>query len=171
METTDKQFYLAFSGVLAALVLITILVAVVANVTGSRMPAEKSKAQIEKNRAYIQPVGRVNLASTPNPALSAVMLAEPAPESSDQAAPASAEDQGARVYKMVCMACHDSGVAGAPKIGDVSAWSVRLEAGIGALYNSGINGKGAIMPPKGGNPALSDEDVKAAVDYMLETSR
>lgn len=70
-----------------------------------------------------------------------------------------------------CAACHDAGIAGAPAFGDTSAWSARIAKGIEALYSNAINGyQGAdgYMPAKGGNAALSDESVKAAVDYMAE---
>ncbi len=65
-----------------------------------------------------------------------------------------------------CVACHDSGVAGAPAIGDSEAWAARLEKGTDELYASAINGIGA-MPAKGGNPNLSDEEVMAVVDYLM----
>jgi cytochrome c5 len=74
--------------------------------------------------------------------------------------------KGQAVYKASCTVCHAAGVAGAPKTGDKAAWAPRLKTGMDALYASSIKGKGA-MPPKGGNLALSDDDVKAAVDYMV----
>jgi cytochrome c5 len=64
------------------------------------------------------------------------------------------------------MVCHAAGVAGAPKAGDKAQWAPRLKAGMSALYASSIKGKNA-MPPKGGNLALTDADVNAAVDYMV----
>ncbi|MBL79043.1 MAG: cytochrome c, class I [Nitrosomonadaceae bacterium] len=70
------------------------------------------------------------------------------------------------IYSSSCSACHTSGAAGAPKLGDKQAWEPRVESGIEVLYNSAINGKKA-MPPKGGNSSLSNEDVKAVVDYMV----
>jgi len=77
---------------------------------------------------------------------------------------------GKKVYDTSCMACHAAGVAGAPRIGDKTAWAPRLKGGTDALYAAAIKGKNA-MPPKGGNTALSDADVKAAVDYMLRAAR
>lgn len=69
-----------------------------------------------------------------------------------------------------CAACHGSGVAGAPKFALKSAWTDRIAKGSETLYNNAINGfqgSAGYMPAKGGNTALSDESVKAAVDYML----
>ncbi|OJA06172.1 cytochrome c5 family protein [Halomonas sp. QHL1] len=74
---------------------------------------------------------------------------------------------GAALYASSgCAACHDSGVAGAPAMGDADAWAERLDKGSDELYASAINGIGA-MPAKGGNPNLSDEEVMAIVDHMV----
>lgn len=76
---------------------------------------------------------------------------------------------GEAIYKNSCFACHDSGVAGSPKIGDKDAWSSRIAAGAESMHQAAINGIGA-MPAKGGNMGISDDDVKAAVDYMAAKS-
>ena len=74
---------------------------------------------------------------------------------------------GAALYASSgCAACHDSGVAGAPAMGDTDAWAERLEKGTDELYANAINGIGA-MPAKGGNPSISDEEVEAIVDHMI----
>lgn len=77
---------------------------------------------------------------------------------------------GATVYGAVCMACHASGVAGAPKAGDKGAWAPRIASGTAALVKSVVNGKGA-MPPKGGAADLSDAEVKAAVEHLVGLSK
>ncbi len=86
------------------------------------------------------------------------------------AAPAAPSIDGKKVYDTACFACHASGVAGSPKLGDKEAWAPRIATGMDTLYNTAIKGKGA-MPPKGGNMALADDKVKAAVDYMIEHSK
>lgn len=73
---------------------------------------------------------------------------------------------GEKTYKEACFVCHDAGVANAPKLGDKVAWAPRIATGMDALYNTSLKGKGA-MPPKGGRADLSDEAVKAGVDYMV----
>jgi cytochrome c5 len=73
---------------------------------------------------------------------------------------------GATVYKSVCMACHASGAAGAPKAGDKAAWAPRIATGMPALIKSVTNGKGA-MPPKGGAADLTDGEIKAAVEHLV----
>jgi cytochrome c5 len=70
------------------------------------------------------------------------------------------------VVNSVCGACHNTGVAGAPKVDDKAAWGPRIAQGKDALYKSAIAGKGA-MPPKGGAADLSDDEIKGAVDYVL----
>ena len=86
------------------------------------------------------------------------------------AAPATDLAAGKKVYDSVCFACHATGVAGSPKFGDKAAWAPRIATGKDAMYNTALHGKGA-MPPKGGNTSLSDDDVKAAVDYMVSNGQ
>ncbi|WFM71337.1 c-type cytochrome [Halomonas sp. CKK8] len=81
--------------------------------------------------------------------------------------PAHAGIDGEAIYNSVCMACHETGAAGAPVRGNAEQWSARLEQGMETLYDHSINGFNA-MPAKGGNPSLSDDEVKAATDYLVE---
>ena len=70
------------------------------------------------------------------------------------------------IYETLCKACHDTGVAGAPKTGDKAAWAPRIATGPAALLKSAINGKNA-MPPRAGDPTLSDDELKAAVEFLV----
>jgi cytochrome c5 len=85
------------------------------------------------------------------------------------AAPSQKAD-GKRVYETTCSACHATGVAGAPKLGDKAAWAPHLMHGVDHLVQSALKGKDA-MPPKGGNPSLSDDEVRAAVEFMVSQSK
>ena len=81
---------------------------------------------------------------------------------------------GEAVYNSGCAACHASGVAGAPKVGDVDAWAGRVGKDVEEIYTNaiaGFQGESGVMPPKGGFMNLSDDDVKSAVDYMIEASK
>lgn len=81
---------------------------------------------------------------------------------------------GKAVFDKTCKMCHATGVAGAPKLGDKADWGTRSKQGIDTLVQHATNGfKGAkgFMPPKGGNPTLSDADIRAAVQYMLDAAK
>ena len=85
---------------------------------------------------------------------------------------ASGPRSGEAVYNRACGACHGTGAAGAPMLGDAVAWSPRLAKGMAVLYDSGVNGvPGTGMIAKGGCANCSDEEVNAAVDYMVASSK
>jgi cytochrome c5 len=100
------------------------------------------------------------------PGAAAAPVAAPPPATAKVAA----AGDGKKTYDITCSACHGTGVAGAPKLGDKAAWAPRLKPGKEALYAAVLKGKGA-MPPKGGNMALADDAAKAAVDYMVDAAR
>ncbi len=92
----------------------------------------------------------------------------------EESAGEAVNEHGKQVYKQSCAVCHDHGVAGAPKTGEADAWTDRIATGIDTLAkraNEGYMGDAGMMPPKGGNMSLSDEDVTAAVEYMVEQSQ
>jgi cytochrome c oxidase subunit 2 len=112
-------------------------------------------------------------AKMPKPEPVQVAAAEPAAAApAAGAAPAAAAKpmDGKTVYDTTCFACHSTGAAGAPKFGDKAAWAPRIKEGQAAMYTIALKGKGA-MPAKGGNPALPDDAVKAAVDYMAAAAK
>jgi len=80
---------------------------------------------------------------------------------------------GQKDYQAACFACHGTGAAGAPKVGDKAAWKARIAQGNAKMYENaikGFKGKTGFMPAKGGS-SLSDDAVKAAVDYMVNNSK
>ena len=95
--------------------------------------------------------------------------AAPAPGAT-QTASAAPAGEGKGVYEQTCHVCHATGLAGSPKFGDKAAWAPRIATGMPALYNAALHGLNA-MPPKGGNTALTDAQVKAAVDYMVSAAK
>ncbi len=82
------------------------------------------------------------------------------------AAPTQAAEPPA-AYKTGCAACHDNGIAGAPKPGDKAAWEPRIAQGVPTLYEHAIKGF-KTMPPKGMCPACSDDDIKKIVDFLVK---
>jgi len=131
-----------------------------ANKAGAKFDEPKAPAAAASAPAAAPAVAA---AATPAPAAApaaVVAAAEPAAKASTDAAGAVPA-----LYTQICQTCHAAGVAGAPKIGDKSAWAPRLAQGVDGLTASAIKGKGA-MPPKGGSTA-SDADIKAVVAYMV----
>jgi cytochrome c5 len=106
------------------------------------------------------------VATARNTAAPVVAVAIPAAIPPAAAPAAATVSSGESVYKASCAACHAAGIAGAPKIGDKAAWAPRIAKGKPMLYEHSLKGFNA-MPAKGGNTALSDADVKLAVDYQL----
>jgi len=132
-------------------------------------PATEKKAQPAAPQA---PVAKAEPAQPATPEKPSAPVAAAATATAAVAAKAggASMEKGKKVYDTTCFACHKTGVAGAPIFGNKEAWAPRIATGIDSLYNSVLKGKGA-MPPKGGNTALADDDVKAAVDYMVSQSQ
>ncbi|QDZ28016.1 cytochrome c5 family protein [Noviherbaspirillum sp. UKPF54] len=113
-------------------------------------------------------------APAPAPAASAPEASAPAASApAASGAPAASASAGGgdlalgeKVFNANCVSCHGAGVLGAPKFGDKAAWGPRIAQGKDTLYTHALNGF-KMMPPKGGNAALKDEEVKAAIDYMV----
>jgi cytochrome c5 len=105
--------------------------------------------------------------ATAAPAATPVAAATPAAPQAVAAAGAGAS--GEALYKQACFACHGTGAAGAPKLGDKAAWAPRVKQGVPALVQSATKGKGA-MPPKGGTNA-TEADLRAAVEYMVNAAK
>jgi len=109
--------------------------------------------------------------ANPTPAPNAA--ATPVAAATAPAASAGKPD-GKKIFDANCAACHGAGVAGAPKVGDKAAWAPRIAQGVNVLYThaiGGFQGKSGVMPPKGGNLALPDADIKAAVDFMVAAAK
>jgi cytochrome c5 len=127
-------------------------------------PAEAAAAPAEP-AAAAAPMAAAAPAATEAPAAAPVVSAAPA--AAPAAATTVAAGAGEALYKQACTVCHAAGVAGAPKLGDKTAWAARVGLGLDGLTASVIKGKGA-MPPKGGS-AASDAEIQAAVQYMLSS--
>lgn len=104
----------------------------------------------------------------------AAPAAPPAAAPAPAPATAAANDVGKSVYGKACALCHAAGVAGAPKPGDKEDWGPRIAQGSDLLYKhaiEGFTGAKGVMPARGGNASLSDDEVKAAVEFMVAQSR
>ena len=159
---TNREFFKTFSGLVAALVALAVVIFVLAQmvVGDSNLKKTKTVAADKALAERIKPVGEV-------------IVSRQVMNSLIPAANAAA-DKGKATYDASCAVCHTAGVAGAPKLGDKAAWKERIAKGNDAMYANSINGfqgKAGFMPAKGGNAALADADVKAAVDYMVKAAK
>ena len=139
-----------------------------ANSAGGKL-AEPAAPTTSTAGAAAAPAAAPAPAPTAAPAVAAAPAAAPAPAAA--AAPAGGNDlaAGKKIYDTTCVACHGTGVAGAPKFGDKAAWAPRLAAGFDEVLKIATSGKGA-MPPKGGSTA-SDADFKQAVEYLVNSAK
>ena len=99
---------------------------------------------------------------------------EPVVEHAEPVAPVATLLTGPQVYNEACIACHGTGIGGAPKVGDVGTWAPRISQGIAVLREhaiDGYQGSTGYMPPKGARVDLSDKEINDAVDYMVGQSK
>jgi cytochrome c5 len=160
---SDKAFIKQFSIVLVSLVVFTAIIMGLAAILHGKLEPKDNPARTAAKLDRLAPVAGVYAGETGRAAALA------AAQASQPQAPAAAFDgslDGGMIYDNVCSTCHANGVAGAPEM-VASAWSRRLDKGTEALISNAINGIGA-MPARGGRRDLSDEQVAASVNYMLE---
>jgi cytochrome c5 len=161
-------FLKKFSLIIAALALLTLVLIVFAHYLHGTVPPEANPLAEARLQQRMQPAGAVYAGDTGAAAMAAAAEAARA-----AAGPQVAYDgtlDGAVIYNTLCSACHGSGVAGAPKL-EKAAWTARVAQGTDTLFTHAIDGyQGAagVMPARGGNPALSDEQVRATVTWMIE---
>ena len=175
----DRKFFDMFMIVLGILVGVAVGIYGLAQVITEQTQTQfvRSDATYQERIAErIRPVGQVAIAGEDNSALPtrgpAVAVAAAAPAAGGAAA--AAPTSGDEVYASACAACHDAGIAGAPKMGDATAWGTRVTQGIDTLASHAINGfqgSAGYMPGKGGRPDLSDDAVRAAVQHMVDNSQ
>ena len=170
MRQHDQQFFDTFMLVIGILIGVGValffLVRAISIDTEGRYVLEDPTVQaaIEER---IKPVGRVLLMGDAELEAAAAAVATPMPVATAMTGP--------QVYNAACIVCHQPpGTGGAPPIGDVAAWAPRIAQGMDTLYMHalmGYQGEKGFMPPKGGRVDLSDDEIKAAVDYLVEQSQ
>ena len=166
MSKADDVFLREFGVILLALTAFTLTVFFTARAIGGSA-FEKAQNSPQAILDRIRPFGQVRVGKSDETLAAA---APAAPATAPAAEPGAAAGQGGEaVYTKACIACHSTGVAGAPKVGDKAAWEPRLAQGMDTLMSTALKGKGA-MPPKGGHANLSDAEIKAAIEYMLGKS-
>ena len=158
-------------GTVALIIGILLLVQLVVNSYNSRSMKGEATMSDKAVAKRLAPVAEAKVDANAPAAAAPAAQTGAAPAATPVAAKATdAAHAGKAAYDSACTACHTAGIAGAPKLGDKPAWTTRLAQGKPALYTAALKGKGA-MPPKGGNASLTDDAVKAAVDFMLASAK
>ena len=168
LRSHDLVFLKHFSMVIGTLVFVAAVLLAFAMFVDSKMPVEVNVAKQAAIAERIAPYGAVYAGSTGQAAMA--QAAEAARlEAASHVAYGGTLD-GAVIFGNLCTGCHTSGAGGAPKL-EKAAWAPRLAEGIPTLVSHAINGykgpDGNMMPPKGGNPGLSDAQVEATVKWMV----
>ena len=163
-EQDDKIFLQRFSLVLVALMLFALVMITLAIRMHGSLVGSDNPARDEAKLARIQPVFDVYAGETGRAALAAA--SEPVSEAPAVEAAFGGSMDGEMIYNNVCQACHMAGAAGAPQL-VAAQWEERLDQGVDTLVQHAINGIG-VMPAKGGRADLSDAQVRASVEYMLD---
>lgn len=168
MRNYDLEFLKHFSMVIGFLMLVTVGLMAGAYFLHSSVPPEVDPAVVKRTEARIAPAGAVYAGSTGAAAQAAAKAAALAAASSQVAYGGTTD--GAVIYQNLCGACHTNGVGMAPTL-TAAGIGARAAKGKETLYKHAIEGftgpDGGIMPPKGGNPALTEEQIHATVDWML----
>lgn len=172
MSKQDSQFINIFSVVIGILVAIAILLFAGARVVAGRT----QEVDVYNDPQYVatvqdrtQPFSQEAVAGQDNSA-----LAIKAPANATATVALAVPKDGKDLFENVCKTCHGTGLAGAPKAGDKSAWSSRLAEGMPTLYQHALNGytgKTGVMPAKGGRTDLSDDLIKKGVDYLTSLAK
>lgn len=185
MNRTDATFLKHFTQIIVALAGITLVLIIVAWIAHGRfygdaqplqVSAESRPAEKERHAAYLavvesrtRPVGAY-LAGEAGVARKQA-LAEAAAKAAAAACAYDCTQDGSVVYARLCSACHDTGAGGAPKMLAVE-WTARQAQGLETLVKHAIEGYDGpaetVMPPRGNNPALTDEQIHITVQYMLD---
>ena len=168
LSKTDRHFLARFGTLVAALHVVALLLIGVALMLYARHPPPTAPDRALRAQERIRPVGAVYSGDTGRAAAAAAAARAQAAAAGTQAYGGTTD--GKTIFESLCRTCHEAGIAGAPKVGDATAWKPRIGQGSAVLAAhaiQGFQGKTGVMPAKGGNPALTDEQVKAAVQWMI----
>ena len=165
-QEQDQRFFRNYALVIGLLAVMILIFFTLAHIIGENGEADvQQRAEVVAKRTT--PVGQVNVAGKTSPTAGAQATAAAGPKTPKE------------IFDSTCFACHGNeqgvgGIPAAPHFGDKTAWTPRIAQGKDVLYEHALNGftgeGGVAMPAKGGNPKLTDDEVKAAVDYMVTHS-
>ena len=162
IKTPQQLVVVILLAFLVPIIVIIMLVSLATNAPSG----EPNTLNADAVAARIRPVGKLEFGNPAQQLAQSQQAAKPAAAPGGK--PAAAD--GKAVYSQTCVACHQVSVAGSPRLGDKAAWAPRIQQGMDVLVQSVTKGKGA-MPPKGGNAALTDAQLRAAVEFMVSQSK
>ena len=172
VSNTDSAFLKRFAQLIGFLAFVAIVLILVARYIHHKFPSAPSPDADKVVAERLAPVGGVYAGDTGRAAMQAAADAA-AKAAASQVAYGGTTD-GKTIFGNLCHSCHEAGIAGAPKVGDKEAWAPRIAEGMETLDKhalDGFTGKTGVMPAKGGNPALSAEQITATVKWMVEQSK
>ena len=165
---TDATFLKHFVQLISFLVVLCVLLIGLGSYISGRHPPAENPTKVKLTDQRLAPVGGVYAGDTGRAAIAAAEAAAKAAASSQVAYGGTLD--GKTIFGNLCHACHETGAGGAPTLADKAHWASRLAQGEETLVThaiDGYTGSAGMMPAKGGNAALSDEQVKATVDWMI----
>ena len=173
ISKSDQSVLRQFSLMIVGLILMTVLLIFLALKIYQGEPKESDPNQSAQVAGRIAPTSAVYAGNTGRAAMQAAADAASKAAASEVAYGGTTD--GKTIYDNLCTACHTPGVAGAPKLGDKALWAPRIAQGLATLITHATEGyhgpDGNYMPPKGGNPALNDAQIKAAVTWIVGQSK
>jgi len=173
ISNSDRDFVRQFSIVIIALAIFAVCLLVIASIIYSQQPDREAANASQNLQQRLAPVGSVYAGDTGRAAM-AKAKAEAEKAAASQVAYGGTTD-GKEIFGHLCTTCHTAGVAGAPKVGDKADWAPRIAEGMDTLIRHAVDGytgpDGNTMPPKGGNPALTEEQVANTVKWMVSQSQ
>ena len=173
ISPSDQRFLRQFSTVIVILVLVAFGLIAIAAMVYDHMPQPVDPALQRSTDARIAPVGAVYAGTAGIAAMQAAQAAAAKAAASEVAYGGTLD--GHHIYNHLCHTCHAKGIAGAPVVGNKTMWDPRIAQGIAVLVQHAIHGyhgpDGKYMPPKGGNPALTDAQIEATVKWMVAQAK
>jgi len=169
VTNTDRIFLKHFAMLIGFLVIVAIALMDLGAYIYSDHPPEQNPRGTASASERIAPVGAVYAGDTGRAAMAAAQEAAKAAAAAQVAYGGTTD--GKAIFGNLCHSCHETGAGGAPKISDKAVWAPRVAQGLDTLVKhalEGYTGKSGIMPAKGGNPALTDAQVKATVQWMVD---
>jgi cytochrome c5 len=164
----DLVFMRQFSLVIGGLMLLTLVLILFAAYLHGTAPTEETGVSQARTEDRIRPVGAVYAGDTGRAAMAAA--AEAARQAAASQVAYGGTLDGGVIYQQLCGACHTSGAGGAPTLARAE-WTARLAQGTDTVIRhaiDGFQGSAGLMPARGGNPSLTDEQVEASVRWMID---